>query len=360
MKKITNISALLVLLVIVLSGCEEKPTLTIQDQVSFPEEISVSADILNLRKENASDQALAISWDEVTYSVNAPVNYTVQLALNADWAKAYSMEVGADVYSTSLTTEELNTIALDELGMEPGNEAMLSIRVEAYLNQRVYSNVLNVKVTPYFDVEPYIAYPSIYIAGDYQGWNIAECDSVSSVDDNGIYEGYIYIPAGGTNEFKLYAQKDWSPTSYGDDGDGNLIVANYAGANIKAPSEGYYLLAVDLNEMKYLLQKIDSWGIMGGATPDGWNSDTDLSFDVATQMWSVTADMKADGTFKIRANDDWKLDFALDEEGKLAYVNHPWLPYGPDLHFTVEADGNYTITLDLTIPGNYRYSIVAN
>lgn len=360
MKKIFNISNLFIFLLVVFTGCEDDPILTQQEVVMFSEDITVSDDNIVLLKENATDVVISITWPEVKYSVDAPVSYTVHMTQNEDWANAYSINAGNDIYSTSLTTEALNTIALEELGLEGDKEATLSIRVEAYLNQRVYSSVEKIMVTPYVLVEPYITYPSLYIAGDYQGWNIKEGDSISSVEDNGVYEGYIYIPPGGTNEFKLYAQKDWAPMSYGNGGDGELIEANYAGANFIAPSDGYYLFAVDLNTMKYILIGIDSWGIMGEATPDGWNSDTDLTFDATTELWSLTADLKSEGTFKIRANNDWKLDFALNEDGKLTYVNHPWLPYGPDLHFTVEQDGNYTITLDLTIPGNYRYSIIAN
>jgi hypothetical protein len=101
--------------------------------------------------------------------------------------------------------------------------------------------------------------------------------------------------------------KQIGPTSYGD-GNGDVIVANYAGGNFKAPSDGYYLFSVNLKTMKYLLMKT-TWGMIGGATPGGWDKDTPLNYNPSTQSWSVTADMKASGSFKFRANNAWQLDF---------------------------------------------------
>ncbi len=359
MKKAYNISITLLFLLLTISGCNDDPTLTIQEEVQFSDNITLSADNVVLLDDNAVKEAINISWPAVSYAIDAPVTYTVQFARNGQWAEAVSRIIGFDILSISIETEDLNAIAI-ELGIQPNAEGVVDIRVEAYLNQRVHSLIQNLTITTYSSIVPYINYPSIYIAGDFQGWIIEESDSISSTEDNGIYEGYIYIPAGGTNEFKLYTQKDWGSESYGDGGGDTVIVANYAGDNFIAPSEGYYLFAIDLNTMKYLLKKIDSWGIMGEATPDGWNSDTNLTFDPSTQLWSLTADMKATGFFKFRANDAWEIDMGLDEDGNFLYGNHPWLPYEDRTNLTIENSGMYTITLDLTVPGNYRYSVKAN
>ncbi|PWD98607.1 SusE domain-containing protein [Marinilabilia rubra] len=359
MKNIKAISVFIMAALAILPGCDDDPTLTVQEKVEFSDDITLSAGELVLTDDEASEQVLSVSWPEVTYSIDAPVAYSVQFAVNQQWGQGFKQEVGGDVLSASFTTEELNNIAL-EMGLEPDEETTVNVRVEAYLNQRVYSSVEDLKLTPYNLVEPYIDYPSLYIAGDYQGWNIEEPDSISSKLDNGIYEGYIYIPEGGSNEFKVYADEDWGSTSYGNGGEGVVIIANYAGDNFVAPSDGYYLFSIDVNTMEYLLIKIDSWGIIGEATPDGWDSDTNLTFDETTELWTVTADLSSTGFLKFRANDAWTIDMGLDEEGNLRYANHPWLEYVDQTNFTIEADGNYTLTLDLTVPGNYRYRLEAN
>jgi hypothetical protein len=361
MKKHLNILAVLMTL-LMLSGCEDDPTLTVLQKVSFAAAPEVSASEIVITDENKVETLLQVSWKAIQFPVEGPVTYTLQFETAADtsgvngWSGAISREIGEDLLASSFSGAELNDIA-NQLGFEPGVEGGIAIRVQGTMSRNIFSPATAVRVTP-IDVPEVVEYPSMYIAGDYQGWNIGAPSIISSVNDDGIYEGYIYIPAGGTNEFKLYAQPDWGPMSYGYESEGKIMEANFAGANFVAPSDGYYLFMVNLNEMTYQLIKT-SWGIIGGATPGGWDADTPLMYDPDTQTWSVTADMKADGSFKFRANNAWVLDFGLGD-GRPAYANHPWKAYVEQPHFTVPSDGNYTITLDLHIPGNYAYSIKKN
>lgn len=343
-------------------SCEDDPTLTVLERVSFAGAPEASANAIVITEENKIETLLQISWNEIHFPVDGPVTYTLQFDTPNDtsgvngWTGAVSREIGEDLLATSYSGSELNDLAL-ELGLEPGVEGMIAVRVLGTMSRNIFSPATAIRVTP-IDVPEVVDYPSLYIAGDYQGWNIGEPSMISSVNNDGIYEGYIYIPAGGTNEFKLYAQPDWGPTSYGYESEGKVMEANFAGANFAAPSDGYYLFMVNLNEMTYQLIKT-SWGIIGGATPGGWDADTPLAYDLESQTWSVTADMKADGSFKFRANNEWVLDFGV-VDGKPAYANHPWRPYVEQPQFTVPSDGNYTITLDLHIPGNYTYLLKKN
>lgn len=343
-------------------SCDDEPALTVLEAVQFSSGPTVSADEIVITEENKIETLLRVDWEEVTFPVAAPVTYTLEFEVPADtsgatgWSQAITREIGEDLLTATFSGTELNAIAL-ELGLEPGEEGLIAVRVRATMDRNVFSPGAAVSVTP-IDVPEIIDYPSLYIAGDYQGWNIGAPSRISSVNDDGIYEGYIYIPAGGTNEFKLYAQPDWGPTSYGYESEGKIMVANFAGANFAAPADGYYLFMVNLNDMTYNLIKT-TWGMIGGATPNGWDADTPLTYDPEAQTWSVTANMKADGSFKFRANNAWALDFG-NENGKLGYANHPWKPYVEQPHFTVPSDGNYTITLDLHIPGNYSYTIKKN
>jgi hypothetical protein len=343
-------------------ACDDDARLTVLKPVNFTAAPALSAGEVVITEENKIETLLQVSWEAVVFPVEGPVTYTIQFDTPNDtsgangWAEAVSRDIGEDLFSTAYSGEELNEIAL-QLGLEPGQEGSIVIRVQGTMSRNVFSPARAVQVTP-IDIPEIIDYPSLYIAGDFQGWNIGAPSRISSVNDDGIYEGYIYIPAGGTNEFKLYAQPNWEPTSYGYESEGKIMVANFAGANFVAPSDGYYLFMVDLNEMTYQLIKT-SWGMIGAATPGGWDNDTPLTYDPETQTWSVTADMKADGSFKFRANNAWVLDFGK-EGNKPGYANHPWKPYVEQPHFTVPSDGNYTITLDLHIPGNYAYKIRKN
>lgn len=362
MKKQLSIFLAMAITAPLLFSCEDDPTLTVLEKVSFAGAPDVSASTIVITEENKIENLLQISWNEIQFPVDGPVTYTLQFETANDtsgingWTGAIAREIGEDLLAASFSGSELNDLAL-ELGLEPGIEGIIAMRVQGTMSRNIFSPATAIRVTP-IDVPEVIEYPSLYIAGDYQGWNIGVPSMISSVNDDGIYEGYIYIPAGGTNEFKLYAQPDWGPISYGYESDGKIMEANFAGANFVAPSDGYYLFMVNLNEMSYQLIKT-SWGIIGAATPGGWDADTPLTYDPETQTWSVTADMRADGSFKFRANNEWVLDFGV-VDGKPAYANHPWRPYVEQPHFSVPSDGNYTIALDLHIPGNYTYALKRN
>ena len=86
-----------------------------------------------------------------------------------------------------------------------------------------------------------------------------------------------------------------------------------------------------------------------------------MTYDAAKQVWTVTLPMKADGSFKFRANNTWKIDFGLDNDGTLQYVDNPFFDYNPKIKdLTVPDDGTYTLTLDLHVLGKYTCSMVAS
>ena len=51
-----------------------------------------------------------------------------------------------------------------------------------------------------------------------------------------------------------------------------------------------------------------AWGIIGDATPNGWDADQDMTWNEEKHCWSATVTL-TDGTFKFRANDGWDINF---------------------------------------------------
>ena len=354
MEKLYKIFIGLSLLALIITGCNEDPVLSKLKKVSFTAPISASVNKVTLNEGIASDNVITFSWPSVDYFIEAPVTYSIQVTTKddlAEWANAAEIEVGNDLLTVNISGEQLNTIAT-ELGLEPGVEQDLVFRVKSFVDRAAYSENVTVAVTAY----EVITSSYLWVPGAYEGWNPAAAPTIVSLTSNGVYEGYLYLPAG---EIKLTAQPDWTPMAYGDGGNGVLIEANYAGGNFNVATEGYYLIATDLNNMKYLLIKT-TWGIIGGATPGGWSSDTPMTYNSNTKIWSVTCNMLAAGSFKFRANGAWQLDFGHDNDGNIVYCNHPWLAYIDQPQFTVPSDGNYTINLDLSVPGHYQYNIVKN
>ncbi|MBC7886462.1 MAG: SusE domain-containing protein [Ferruginibacter sp.] len=365
MKKIFNNLVIILTALALFASCKKDGVLTYLDTVNFPRSLTASVNSVSLTVSNNDSSVISFSWPSVGFKIKAPVTYKLQFDLPADtiginaWSNAFTTELGNDVLGKSFKGADLNTIALTKLGLVADSLNTVLVRVIAVLDRSVYSNAIAVKVKPF----KVITLKKLYVPGDYQGWNPAAAPVLAEAAGRPeMYEGFINIPAGGSYQFKITAQADWTPTAYGDatGNSGNIIVANYAGGNMSVPTGGYYELTVNLNTNKWTATKT-TWSIIGDASPGGWNNDTQLAYDVTNQVWKVTCDMLKNGSFKFRANNAWIIDFGIDSNKKLVYADNPFFGYTGGLdNLSVPADGNYTITLDLHNSGNYTYDLHKN
>ena len=199
----------------------------------------------------------------------------------------------------------------------------------------------------------------LYVPGAYQDWKPATAPQIGSVPGSAVrFEGYVNFAGTGEQPFKFTDAPDWTHTNYGAGPGGTFSTDGQAGG-LTVPAGGYYELTADLAKGTWTATKT-TWSVIGNATPGGWEKDSPMTFDADKQVWTVTLPMKADGSFKFRANNAWKIDFGLDSNGKLQYVDNPFFDYNPSIKdLPVPDDGTYTLTLDLHVPGKYRYSIVA-
>lgn len=186
---------------------------------------------------------------------------------------------------------------------------------------------------------------SLYVPGGYQGWSPDTAPTVYSKNLDFKYEGYVYFKE--ASEFKFASQPNWDGPNYGDGGDGTLSEDGGAG-NLNVTEAGYYKLNVDLsgNPYTYSVTKTD-WGLIGDATPGGWNDSTPMTYDSGTKVWSATATLTT-GEYKFRANNGWDINLGGD-------LNN--LSYGGD-NMKINEAGSYRITLDLSNPEIYKASIV--
>lgn len=353
------------LVLLLMTGCKKSPDLTYLKVINFPPSLTVSANTVVLTTSNDQAEVIKFNWPAVKYDIDAPVTYTLQFSLTSDtlgvnaWANAKDSVVGVDILLKGFLGTSLNEIAVNALGLNPGTATNVAVRVKAFLDRPVYSNAVVVSINPH---SIFTGYPVLYIPGDYQGWNPSSASTIISLQSDRRFEGYVNFPTGGTFQFKMTPQPDWNPTAYGDNtgNSGDIIVANFAGANMVVPGEGYYELTADLNTNKWTATKT-TWSIIGDATPGGWGSDTQMSYDVANKVWKVTCDMVAGGSFKFRANNAWIIDFGIDAAGKLRYADNPFFGFTPGLNnLTVPVNGNYTITLDLHDAADYTYILHKN
>jgi hypothetical protein len=343
------------------TACKKDAELTTLQPVSFGSSLNASATSVALTAGNDTSSVLTLSWPAVVYPVKATVTYTLQADVPTDtvgsnaWAGAKSIAVGKDVLSKSYKGTDLNNLAT-QLGLATGTQGKMVFRVQAYQDRYAYSKAVVVNVTPHAVAA---VYPVLYVPGDYQGWSPATAPVIASVIASKIYDGYINIPSGGTYHFKFTSAPDWNHINYGNGGNGILSTDGQAG-DLVVPEPGYYELSANLNNNTWTYAKT-TWSIIGDATPGGWSSDTQLTYDASNKVWTVTADMLATGSFKFRANNAWVIDFGVDANGKLAYSDSPVFNYNKDIaNITVPTSGNYTITLDLHDPANYNYKLKKN
>lgn len=172
--------------------------------------------------------------------------------------------------------------------------------------------------------------PVLYMAGEANGW--ATNDYLAG-DDGVHFTGYMYL---NQNGFKFCTQPEWKGTNYG----ANFDTAPDA-ANITMTEEaGYYKVDVDLESKSYVLTPITTIGIIGSASPNGWDSDVDMTYvpyNAETKelgYWEAKDITLASGEIKFRANDDWAINWGGDTNA---------LTQGGD-NISVEA-GTYDIKL---------------
>ena len=150
--------------------------------------------------------------------------------------------------------------------------------------------------------------PILYMAGDANGW--ATNDYLTG-NDGVHYTGYMYL---NQNGFKFCTQPEWKGTNYGADFNTAADAANIT----MTEEAGYYKVDVDLESKSYVLTPITTIGIIGSASPNGWDSDVDMTYvpynaeTKALGYWEAKDITLASGEIKFRANDDWAINWGGD------------------------------------------------
>lgn len=140
--------------------------------------------------------------------------------------------------------------------------------------------------------------PILYMAGDANGWDHSD---VLNSDDGVKFTGYMYL---NQNGFKFSTQPNWDGTNYGADFDtapdaGNIVITEDA---------GFYQVDVDLSAKTYTLTPF-TIGIIGNATPKGWDGDTDMTYNPEERCWELKNVTLTDGEMKFRHTNDWNLSW---------------------------------------------------
>ncbi len=297
--------------------------------------VASNAGPLNVTIQNKDNILEILSWSAPAYA-NATFRYVVQYdSAGKNFSKPTNITTASADSVVAIRGVDINTYAMNA-GIAAGKQGALEFRVMATINgrQTIYSAAQKVTITPN------VLLAVLHVPGNYQGWNPGTAPILAS--SNAInYEGYINFTV--PNGFKFTNQPDWNGTNYGDAGNNTISTS---GGDLNLPAAGFYLLRVNLQDLTWSATAT-SWGIIGAATPLGWDNSTPLTFNAANNTWVINSIALTAGEFKFRANNAWTINLG-GNVGKLEYDAG---------NLSVAESGNYKVVLDLSSPLHYTATI---
>lgn len=303
-----------------------------------------------LEPQNMTQQAERFVWSKANYNGDVAISYSLEIDVEGgDFSSPQLLGGTTGALQLSVSQETLNSACLS-LGATPYTPANFDVRVVSSASgfDLMGSNKVTITVTTFTTDLPKLAVP-----GNHQGWSPGTAPRIAASGFGQTdYEGYVWLDG----EFKFVAPNgsgvfEWGNTDWGDNGDFTGILAVTGESNCSAVT-GYYRVRANTNTLTYSTSPV-SWGIIGSATPTGWDSDTDLIYNPTTKKLEIASIALVPGAFKFRGNNAWSNGFDLGTVNADGY-----LVDGGDLTFSGPA-GNYKVILDLSNPRRYTYELIA-
>jgi len=297
---------------------------------------------------NTSGDNLVIDWEDATATNSEAVNYKVMFNTEEDFSGT-NVAVEADDAGTTSSLTVTNRAFMDMLDTLNYTDGIYWM-VEASVGDVSFTSESQFV---WFEL---IRYPNqMFLVGGSTPADWVPAQSLPFVQrGEGSFEIFSPITVNGDG-FKFLEVQDWAGDRGSESGsrtvDNGIITGDIAQEgedNATVDSDGFYRVNLNFIEGTYIVTP-STWGVIGSATPTGWDSDTDLTY-VAGFEWTITLDLVA-GEMKFRENDAWDVNFGDDGgDGSLEKGS---------ANIAIAEAGNYTITLDLA-PEGYTYSLVKN
>lgn len=325
MKKI-NIFLFSLLSLIVISSCSDTEDPKIGTSFTSPvlEQI-IPQNLVFTEETNLTDGIGYWTWQKSDYGIPTGVTYTVEAdTAGGDFTSPITL-VNSETNYVAITAGMLNNAASNFV--TESKVVTLDIRLKSDISAQVapiYSNIESVTFTGFVATKDVL-----YIIGDgLAGWdnsagsignNLQVFFSNDSKPSSKQYTYTGYFNGGGGLKFIVTAG-NWG-TAYAHDGTGKIAQKD-PGDNIPTPTvSGYYTLNVDLKALTYEFVPFDASaaptyttvGIVGDATPAGWDVDTELT-QVIPHIWVKSSVNLTAGELKFRANKGWDVNWGGSSE----------------------------------------------
>lgn len=199
-----------------------------------------------------------------------------------------------------------------------------------------------------------LAIPNLFVQGDAAGWNWdSPLVATMTTTDYVNYIGFAKVSTGG---YKFTSEKSWSAAfNLGVDGTPTVDkethkvtgkLANGSNTNVMPDVDGLFFHNVNITSLDFTSTYITTLGLIGSATPGGWDASTALNPSQDYLVWEGDVDF-ADGEFKIRANDAWDVDFGGSLENLVYKGANIASPGAGKKHVTLDLSTvPYTLTIE--------------
>jgi len=272
-------------------------------------------------------------WDNDTNMYIDPSDtnkYYITLPLTVGEAKfrqgdAWAINWGANTFPTGVGTQDGPNIPISAAGE--------------------YTINFNKSTGDYsFEIPP--AFTSIGVIGSATpgGWD-NDTDLTQSITNANVWIGDMTLSVG---ELKFRADRawdlNWGGTAF------PTGIATVGGDNLPVPEAGRYVLWFNTETLEYGFIKVDitTVGIIGSATPGGWDTDTDMIQDSAdVNIWRININL-TNGEAKFRINDAWDVNW-----GSTTFPNGTGVQNGPNIPILF---GNYDVTFN-SLTGDYNFQV---
>ncbi|MGE5356917.1 MAG: SusF/SusE family outer membrane protein [Deltaproteobacteria bacterium] len=178
------------------------------------------------------------------------------------------------------------------------------------------------------------------VTGDDTGWG-TDVDMTQSTTDTAVWTVNVTLFKG---KVKFRKNHDWTVNWGSVDFPQGTGVQNGPDIPIYA---GKYYIVFNTVTGNYNFQVESPIGLIGSATPDGWNSDVNMYKDTSAHGYFLLAVLKV-GEAKFRKNDAWTRNW-----GSNTFPSGTGVQNGPNI--PIAKAGKYFITFD-TLSGAYNFT----
>lgn len=336
-----------------------------------------SASPLVLAPQNDDNAVISLEWDKSDNGgFNTVSGYTVEVAESGtNFANAVTANAGNSITATDRTyllkVGELNTLVNKLPGYQCGQSMDVDIRVKSTLGGEFYNaftqystNVVTVTVTPYSSALPTLAFAS----------SATITDDTPRLAASGVlnsdYEGYMYLAAGSYKFYKPDACGNYStPVVYGDDDSGSFDTLTENGSGYVVLVPGYFLVKANLPAGGPLTYNVrpTTWNLFGAAKQNFPLANSPMTYNQTSKVWELNINLAEGYEFKFRSNLNTLVlgKYNVNSVGTSTFGGDVMTYNGGDFNVpgnkaNPKVYKNFHITLDLSKPRNYNYTITVN